>query len=804
MKFRAKSSLVRCVSIGLGAAAWLPLGAGVSQAVAAQQVEQVYRFAQPSKPLPQALNDFSRVTGLSVVYTVELPGLAAPALTGTFSAEQALQRLLGNSGFTYRRVNARTLTVEPLAQAGALNLEPTTVSSQQDSVGSYQPPATSAIMRSQVPNLEIPQAINVVPAQVLADQAPRNLDDALSNVSGITQGNNFGATADTVMKRGFGDNRDGSIMRDGMPLVQGRSLNASTERVEVLKGPASLLYGIQDPGGVINVVSKRPQLQRYNAVNLRGSSYGSGKNGSGGGLDSTGALGDSNFAYRLVLDHEDEDYWRNFGTHRETLVAPSLAWFGEDTQVQLAYEHREFLYPFDRGTAIDPRTNHPLNIPSTRRLDEPFNNMEGRSDLYRLEVDHQLADDWKLHFGYSFNRETYDASQVRVTAVDPAKGTLTRNLDGTRGALSSDRFATVSLDGKLQLAGMQHDVLVGVDDEYRKVFRADLIRGARNTFDYLDPVYGQVQPGTAVRDSDSDQTDKLRSNSLFFQDSIHLDEHWILVAGARYQQFDQYAGRGRPFKANTDNSGQAWVPRAGLVYKVDDTLSFYGSYTESFKPNSSIAPMTGGLVLDSSIAPEEGKSWELGAKLDLPGAITGSVALFDITKRNVLVANFDTATGDTLYSSAGEVKSRGLEMDLTGQVSERWSLIGSYAFTDAQVSQDPKLKGNRLQNVARHTGSLSAVYDVGSLFGGDRLRVGAGARYVGERAGNAENDFDLPAYTVADAFASYETRLDEHKVRFQLNVKNLFDKTYYSSAVNRYFVAVGDSRQVSLSSTLEF
>lgn len=351
---------------------------------------------------------------------------------------------------------------------------------------------------------------------------------------------------------------------------------------------------------------------------------------------------------------------------------------------------------------------------------------------------------------------------------------------------------------------MQHDVLVGVDDEYRKVFRADLIRGARNTFDYLDPVYGQVQPGTAVRDSDSDQTDKLRSNALFFQDSIHLDEHWILVAGARYQQFDQYAGRGRPFKANTDNSGQAWVPRAGLVYKVDDTLSFYGSYTESFKPNSSIAPMTGGLVLDSSIAPEEGKSWELGAKLDLPGAITGSVALFDITKQNVLVANFDTATGDTLYSSAGEVKSRGLEMDLTGQVSERWSLIGSYAFTDAQVSQDPKLKGNRLQNVARHTGSLSAVYDVGSLFGGDRLRVGAGARYVGERAGNAENDFDLPAYTVADAFASYETRLDEHKVRFQMNVKNLFDKTYYSSAVNRYFVAVGDSRQVSLSSTLEF
>jgi len=184
--------------------------------------------------------------------------------------------------------------------------------------------------------------------------------------------------------------------------------------------------------------------------------------------------------------------------------------------------------------------------------------------------------------------------------------------------------------------------------------------------------------------------------------------------------------------------------------------------------------------------------------------VSGTLALFDITKRNVLVADGDTQPGTILYSNAGEVRSRGVELDLTGQLSERWSLIGAYAFTDAEVTKDPQLKGNRLQNVARHSGSLSAVYDYGSLFGGDRLRLGAGARYVGERAGNATNDFDMPAYTVADAFASYETKLDEHKVRLQLNVKNLFDKVYYSSAVNRYFVAVGDARQVSLSSTFEF
>ncbi|WDY58822.1 TonB-dependent siderophore receptor [Pseudomonas sp. PSKL.D1] len=791
----------RCVPL------WLSLSAlsGLTAAPAIMAAEQVqlHTFAQPSQPLAQALNAFSRASGQSVLYTLELPAVQAPALNGSFSAEQALQQLLGNSGLSWRRVDARTLTLEAADTSGALNLQATTVTSQMDTY-SYQPPATASIMRGQGPSQDIPQAINVVPAQVIRDQAPRNLDDALTNVSGITQGNNFGGTSDTVMKRGFGDNRDGSIMRDGMPIVQGRSLNASTERVEVLKGPASLLYGIQDPGGVINVVSKRPQLQQYNAINVRGSTYGSGKNGSGGGLDSTGALGDSNFAYRLIVDHEDEDYWRNFGVHRESLVAPSFAWLGEDTQVVLAYEHREFLYPFDRGTAFGSN-GHPLDIPATRRLDEKFNDMEGRSDLYRLEVDHQLADDWKLHFGYSFNRETYDASQVRVTGVNEAKGTLTRSIDGTHGAMSRDQFATLSLAGNVQWGGMQHDLLFGVDHEDRKVYRADLIRQtASSTFSYVNPVYGQEVEGTTVRASDSDQTDKLRTDALFLQDALHLDDHWILVAGARFQQFDQYAGRGRPFTANTDNSGQTWVPHAGIVYKVDDQLSFYGSYSESFKPNSSIAPLTGGLVLDSSIEPEEGKSWELGAKLDIPGRLTGTLALFDITKRNVLVANFDSTTGDTLYSNAGEVSSRGVELDLTGQLSERWSLIGTYAYTDAEVTKDPDLKGNRLQNVAKHSGSLSAVYDFGNLFGGDRLRVGAGARYVGERAGNSTNTFDLPSYTVADAFASYDTKLDDHNVRLQLNVKNLFDKVYYSSAVNQYFVAIGDARQVSLSSTFEF
>ena len=778
-------------------------------AQAAQPSEQhsaQFRFDIAAKPLPQALSEFSRVTGISVVYTDEAPyGVTAPAISGQMSAEHAMQRLLSGSAMTFRQTDGHTLVLEPMPSAGVLNLGATTITSVQDPSQSYQPPTTTSIARSSATLQEIPQTINVVAAQVLRDQTPRNLDDALANVSGITQGNTLGSTQDSVMTRGFGDNRNGSIMRDGMPIVQGRGLNASVDRVEVLKGPASLLYGIQDPGGVVNMVSKKPQVQAYNALTARGSSYGDGKNGSGASLDSTGALGESGLAYRLVLDHEDEDYWRNFGTHRESLIAPSLAWYGDSTTLQFAYEHREFLSPFDRGTAIDPRTNHPLDIPAQRRLDEPFNNMEGRSDLYHFEADHQLNDNWSAHFGYSWNRETYDASQVRITAIDPVKGTLTRNMDGTQGALSTDRFTTASLQGQVELVGMQHDVVLGVDDEYRKIYRADLIRQKSQapSFSYLDPVYGREVAGTTVSAADSAQTDLLRSDSVFLQDSIHLNEQWILVAGGRFQAYDQYAGKGRPFKANTDTNGQKWVPRAGLVYRYSDALSFYGSYTESFKPNSTIAPLSGSsTVLDGSVAPEEAKSWELGAKLDLPGRITGNIALFDIQKRNVLVANSEGPV--TIYSAAGEVRSRGLEIDLSGQLSERWGLIGSYAYTDAEVTEDPTYQGKKLQNVARNSGSLSAVYDFGSLIGGDQLRVGAGARYVGERAGNAVNDFDLPGYTVADAFATYDTQLDGQKVKFQLNVKNLFDRTYYTSAASRFFVSMGDSRQVSLSSTLEF
>lgn len=797
-------SLKPLAAVVLGAAlvaAQAP-SAWAENAAAGAALQARFGFAIAAQRLPQALSEFSRVTGLSVVYTDEAPyDLQAPAVSGQLSANDALNRLLAGSGYRFRALDGSTLTLERVP-TDTLSLTDTTVTGQAAST-SYQPAPVASIGRTDTPVLETPQSIVTVPVQALRDQKPRNLDDALGNISGITQANTLGGTQDAVMKRGFGDNRDGSIMRDGLPSVLGRNLTATADHVEVLKGPASLLYGIQDPGGIVNVVSKKPQLQQYNAVTLRGSTYAHGKQGSGAQIDTTGPLGETNLAYRLIVDHQDENYWRNFGQQRETLVAPSLAWFGEDTTVNLSYEHREFKTPFDRGTAIDPRTNKPLDIPRTRRLDEPFNITEGRSDLTRLDVEQRIDDAWKAHFAYGWTRETYDDNQARVTRVN-SNGTLTRRTDATRGAVSSDSFATAGLNGDLQLGGFRHEVSFGIDSEKRKIYRADLIRDTKNTtFNYLDPVYGQISPATRVSPADSDQTDKLRSDSLFLQDSWHLDDHWILVAGGRYQMYDQYAGRGRPFKANTDISGQKWVPRAGVIYKINDEMSLYGSYTQSFKPNSTIAPLSTGEVIDSAIQPEEATSWEIGGKLDIPGRVTANLAFFDIRKRNVMVTQLD-ANGDSRVSTAGKVRSYGAELDVTGQLSEHWNLIGSYAWLDAEVTEDPVLEGNRLQNVAKETASLAAVYDAGSIFGGDNLRLGGGPRYVGKRAGDPSNSFELPSYTVTDAFASYDTKLGGHNVGFQFNVKNLFDRTYYPSAANNLYVAVGEPRQFEVSTTVEF
>ncbi|MGY4605791.1 iron complex outermembrane receptor protein [Bradyrhizobium sp. USDA 4474] len=666
----------------------------------------------------------------------------------------------------------------------------------------YRALPSASTLRSGASPLDTSQSVNVVPAQVLKDQLPRNIDDALVNISGITQTNTLAGTQDAVIRRGFGDNRDGSIMRNGMPLVQGRSLNAAVDSVEVLKGPASLLYGIMDPGGVVNTISKRPELYQHGSVTLLGSTYANNRNGADGTVDVTGPIGDGGLAYRFIGYGVSEDYWRNVGRHREMLVNPSVAWYGETTTVQLTYEHREFIYPFDRGTAFV--NGAPLAIPKTRRLDEPFNNMWGTSELVQGSIEQKLDDSWKVSAAYSYNTETYTANQLRITGVNTASGVETRSNDGTRNSLSNASYGTSYMQGDVWVGGFRNEVLFGGEAMYRTIDRRDLIRQATASFNVYNPVYGLVTPGSTISPVDSEQTDKLGTRGFFAQDTFHLTNWLSAVGGMRWMQYEQLAGKGRPlFVTNTNLSGDKVLPLGGVIVKLSEELSYYVSYTQSLKPTSTIAAFTNGFVVDSTIAPEEATQWETGLKFDVNKRLSGSFAVYDIQKKNVLVLN-DIGGGKSAARASGAAQSRGVELDVSGRLTEEWSMIGSYGYTDARLINDPLVGNAKLLNAAMNTASLYLVYDFGDRLPG-RLRLGGGAHYVSDRPGDTANTFFLPAYTVADIFATYDTKVDKVPVAYQFNVKNLFDKVYYTSTTaSALNVAMGEGRRISLSATVKF
>ena len=268
-------------------------------------------------------------------------------------------------------------------------------------------------------------------------------------------------------------------------------------------------------------------------------------------------------------------------------------------------------------------------------------------------------------------------------------------------------------------------------------------------------------------------------------------------------EYEQLAGRGQPFNANTDVSGDKALPLGGAILKLterDFALCELYAVTEADLDDRSPHRRRGARL---QYRARRRRQWETGVKFDINKRLSGTMALYDIDKKNVLVTQLNSATGLTEFRTAGKVRSRGVEIDVTGRLTDSWSMIGSYGYTDARVTEDPILIGKALQNVALNTASLYLVYDFGTALPG-RLRVGAGAHYVGDRPGDAANTFVLPSYVVADAFATYETKYQTLPVIYQLNVKNLFDTVYYPSAVNDLNVAMGDARRVSLSATVKF
>ncbi|MGX5101572.1 TonB-dependent siderophore receptor [Enterobacter cloacae] len=658
----------------------------------------------------------------------------------------------------------------------------------------YQPLNTSTATLTNMPMLDIPQVVNTVSDKVLEDQHATTLDEALYNVSNVVQTNTLGGTQDAFVRRGFGANRDGSIMTNGLRTVLPRSFNAATERVEVLKGPASTLYGILDPGGLINVVTKRPEKTFGGSISATSSSFGGGT----GQVDVTGPIDGTRLAYRLTGEYQDEDYWRDFGNERSTFIAPSLTWFGDDATVTVLYSHRDYKTPFDRGTIFDLNTKKAVDVDRKTRFDEPFNVTDGQSDLAQLNAEYRLNSQWTAKFDYSYSQDKYNDNQARVMAYDSKTGTLTRRVDATQGSTQRMHSTRADLQGNVDIAGFYNEILTGVSYENYDLLRTDMMR-CKNVkgFNIYHPVYGKLDECTTVSAPDSDQTLRQESYSAYAQDALYLTDKWIAVAGLRYQYYTQYAGKGRPFNVNTDSRDEQWTPKLGLVYKLTPSVSLFANYSQTFMPQSSIASYIGDLP------PETSNAYEVGAKFDLFDGITANIALFDIHKRNVLYN--ESIGGETIAKTAGRVRSQGVEVDVAGSLTENTNIIASYGYTDAKVLEDPDYAGKPLPNVPRHTGSLFLTYDIHNAFAGNTLTLGGGGHGVSRRSATNGADYYLPGYFVADAFAAYKMKL-QYPVTLQVNVKNLFDKTYYTSSIatNNLGNQIGDPREVQLTVKMEF
>ena len=652
----------------------------------------------------------------------------------------------------------------------------------------YQAKRASTASKSSVALRDEAQSVQVVTPKTIEDFQVRSLDEAMKFVSGVSQSNTLGGTQDGFVKRGFGANADGSILRDGIRSSLSRNFSATTERVEVLKGPASLLYGALEPGGLINVISKKPQYQWGTRLDADSSSFGGGSLA----VDVTGPIADSGLAFRLIAERQHKDYWRNFGEEEHSLIAPSLSWEGERLRLNLAYEYKEYSTPVDRGTVII--NGKPAKVSYNDRFGESWSRAKGIDELLTATAEYQLTDQWSTRLTYGWNNERYDYAEARPNALNANTSDMSRRSDGSEHD-NQTQYLAWDWISNASLFGQRHDLLIGADTERIDNFRGDTWRGAAvGGFNIYNPAYGNLAPPSTFNPAQSDRSDELHSRSIYAKDNWHLNDQWIVVFGGRYQRFEQLVEQGRDttYTRPTDRTDTTFLPFGGLVFQLNDQVAFYGNYSRSFAPNASDADT--GQAFD----PEEGRSYELGVKLDLPQGIGASLALFDIEKENVVVTN------NSISEAAGKVGSRGVELDITGRLSERWELLGSYAYTDTEILDDPANKGNELVNAARNIASLYIVHHLSLPEDFGQWRLGGGARYVGERAGDNANSFWLDSYTVADAFISWDSQLLGEKTRLQLNVRNLFNERYYPSSGGDLRVAVGEPREVRLSASVEF
>ncbi|MEH1900397.1 MAG: TonB-dependent siderophore receptor [Nostoc sp.] len=630
------------------------------------------------------------------------------------------------------------------------------VTGEQDG---YTVPDTSTATRTDTPLRDIPQSIQVIPQQVIRDQGITRITDATRNVSGTTIASGYGNLIGDVRVRGFYS----GFLRDGFASQPFFVDGGNIEQVEVLKGPASVLYGALEPGGIVNYVTKKPLSNPFYAVDLTAGSYDFYKST----IDLTGPLSnEKRLLYRLNVSYENSGSYRDFIDNDILFIAPVVIYqVSDSTDITLAYEYLNAKLGFDRG--LQPVSAF-LKVPINLNIAEPDDFQDNEEHRLNLTLNHRFNQNLRLRSGFLYLSEKYNSLVTQPGDLAADGRTLTdRSYFG--GSSDVDNYALqTDLIGDFKTGSIAHQVLLGL--EWRKRYQADQGIGGvyEGSFDILNPAYGL--PRIANPNSFFEQT--TTTTGIYLQDQVTLLPNLKLLAGGRYDFVEYSSGDGQ--SAPTEFYDSAFSPRIGIVYQPIEPISLYASYSSSFVPNNNSRTVSG-----QPLEPSRGTQYEVGIKAELfDKRLSATLAVYDISKTNIPTRDLDNTTDNQEYFIAvGEVKSRGIELDIAGEILPGWKVIASGYLNDAFVSKDNNLpEGRRLTNAPTQGASLCTTYEVqtGNLRG---LGIGAGMFFVGDRTANIDDPLTLPSYVRTDASISYK----RDNWRAALNFKNIFNVKYYES-----------------------
>ncbi|MEE9101910.1 TonB-dependent siderophore receptor [Pseudomonas nitroreducens] len=639
---------------------------------------------------------------------------------------------------------------------------------------SYNPGDSKSALKIDAPLRDIPQTVNVVPQSVIKDQGAQSMEDVLKNVPGVGFSNGDGQR-DQVTIRGF--SAIGDMYIDGVrdDALYFRDLS-NIERVEVIKGPAAVLYGRGSSGGLINSISKTPGFAPKHEVGMTVDSEGKRRTQ----FDTGWADQQTNQAYRVTGAFEDSDTYRDDGYIDRKAIAPS-AYFrlSDDLELNLGASYLYDKRLIDFG--IPALGDRPVDVDRDKRFGSGDPDQDyARSEVFSLTsaLNYQINDDLSLtntsrFYRYDLDRNNTLADTSPTRFVTSPDGELLVKLN--RGNVARDEYGVFNqteLKQHAQLAGMQHNLLygveVGVQDKHQRVFSQNNVAQVPVFSDGLVPV-----PEHAANLS-SKGTNTQDTTGFYAQDLIELNEQWKALLGVRYDIFGQEYDDERVQNVDLDRTDKTWSPRAGLVYQPDQIQSYYVSVSRSYQPSGEVFAVS---PSNQNLEPEETTNYEIGTKWDLlDNRLSITAAIFRLERTNMKTAD---PTNPNLTVLAGEQRTDGFETTISGQLTDKWQIYAGYAYLDAEITKSNS-KTNGVPNegqvptlTPRNSANLWLVRTLTPQW-----RAAAGANYVDDRYTALDNNVVMPSYTTFDTALFYSVPHWDMALR----LKNVFDRDYYVSA----------------------